>query len=626
MAVNPSSLDYFVEAEALLKSRGYTLGRRLGDGEGHTADVFEAEYRSGSLCQTRVVKIPKSEIDPASVTTLINLSKGDLDERAILAQNKISHPNIIQNYDAFKLGERTITVEENFDALSLELLVRMGGPITDPLRFERIFTQVISGLSHLHSVEGLLHRDIKPSNILINRHNNHVKVCDLQNVGVLDEIPRDVILPTRGGTAYTEPSILNALMEGNPIRYDLASELYALGATMYYVLTGEKLNQVTLKPGPGRKIQVGEAELQVMLEKDGHAVKEIDLAAHQKELERKIKNVPSGYRKMLRYCLIEQGRVDHHPYIVDAQLESLLEEATSKRWSIPFRKIGQYLGWYVGVAAVLTGLIGGSYWINSESERKAKLDPTALQLLSASMFGDGRLDVLLQEPSKSTLDYLAPTFKYLVEHRAEIESLQEKNEGSIERHYRFEGVSKRLLQPLIISAALPSDEEVLAEYQGTRDLDTLVPLEFVISWSSSRKELGVGGVNPYQMHDLEKTGYATKYLRYCVGTNSSIADVFAGYFSSSLEEVFKARMAAGSYNYYPRTEPHEEFQMDPQTFVIKSVPGERVVPGYSSQLSPLRKRLIDQAIALYLITDNEGNIHWETLDDTYRPISGLDAK
>ncbi len=627
MVANPVLEDHMDEVVTLLARKGYTLEKELGNGEGHTANVFSAEYHSGSLTQKRVVKIPRLEIDPTSVTTLINLSKGDLDERAVLAQCKISHPNIIQIYDAFRLGERTMTAEENFDAISLRSLVRMGGPIVDPERFKEIVSQIFNGLHHLHYEERLLHRDVKPSNILINQHNNHVKICDLQNVGPLFNSGEEQLLPTRGGTAYAEPRLLNALISGQPTQYNLTSELYALGATLYYMLTGEELNHVSLKPGaPGRKIQVGDSELEVILEKDGASVTEINLDAHQKEISKKIKNTPSCYHNLLRYCLSNsvQDLSPLSPLVVGATLNNLLEEATSPKISYSLKKLAPYAKWFVGISAVITGILAGASIMDMDRERKMRLEPTVLELLSSSIFRDGDLIQFLKDESLPTQEYLAPAFKYLVDNRKNIDKMTDNYKDSIENAAGLHGIGRKLIQSVMLSSLLLSDEEASQEYP-LRDEDTLVPYNFVMSivagrgWASPH-------FNVHNLTELQKVGYAGAYLKFCIGTNGSVADVFSGYFTDNLEDVFKARISADNYSYFPTSERFPFSEANPLTGEVSSGIEERIIPGYSEKLSPIKRRLIDQAIALYYITDNAGKIHWETLDDKYRPTKGLDAK
>src|SRR3989338_567443 len=276
-----NTLDLIDErTESLLQERGYTIIRKLG--EGNTRDVFEVEYKSGSLVKRRVAKIPKKEIDMTSPTTRINLSKGDLDEREVLALNKTRNQNIIEIYDAFKEGERTVTIEEYYDAVSLEELVTMSGPIRDPEKFRKIFSQIIAGLKYLHLEEKLLHRDIKPSNILVGKHDNLVKISDLQNVGKIGSI-EELMLPTRGGTAYTHPEILNAFMEGKESRCTIETEMYALGATMYYAQIGKQLFDRQLVSDASGKIMKIAGEIDhILLTEDGTPMYKIDIKKHER--------------------------------------------------------------------------------------------------------------------------------------------------------------------------------------------------------------------------------------------------------------------------------------------------------------------------------------------------------
>src|SRR3972149_6556653 len=146
--------------EEFLKGKGYRILGRLG--EGFQRDVYEAEYSNGSLRQKRVIKIPKTDMDECPVTAAILRSKGDIDEREVKALNDVNHKNVVKILDAFKIGERTLTVEEHYNAISLEDLIKMSGPLR-PERFKNIFSQVKAGLEYLHGDARLLHRDIKPS-------------------------------------------------------------------------------------------------------------------------------------------------------------------------------------------------------------------------------------------------------------------------------------------------------------------------------------------------------------------------------------------------------------------------------------------------------------------------------
>lgn len=291
------------EVEALLRSRGYTPIRKLG--EGNTREAVEVDFKHGKVRRRRVAKIPKKEINGNSITTRINLSKGNPDEREIAALNPITHPNIVEIYEAFDHpgADRTITIEEYCDAVSLEDLVRIAGPVTDPRRFNRMFSQVIDGLEYLHREQELLHRDLKASNILVDRKHDICKITDLQNAGSVTN-QQDTLLTTRGATDYSDPRLLNALLLGKPTRADVRSDIYSLGVTMYFALTGKVPFRLSLVPDvDGRMVSVNGRTIGISLLKDGNRITGIDYEEHEKELNKALQDVPNRYRSLLRTCL-----------------------------------------------------------------------------------------------------------------------------------------------------------------------------------------------------------------------------------------------------------------------------------------------------------------------------------
>ncbi len=570
------------QLEELLHEKGYKIIRRLG--EGCTRDAYEAEYKSSSLCKRRVLKVPKTEIDETSVTTRINLSKGDLDEREVLALNKVSHPNIIEIHDAFKIDNRTITVEEHYDAISLEELVRISGPITDPERFKEIFSQVRAGLKHLHENEKLLHRDIKPSNILVGKQGT-VKISDLQTAGKIDEISPS-FLPTRGGTQFTAPYLINALLNGQKANASLQSEFYALGATMYYALTGESLFNTELVPDENGKPIAG---IKASLKLDGRRIDGINISEHDRLLRKRFEKVPKQYRKLLFNCLSIRKEEYVGPWVAHARFETDLEKATSPRLLPSLR---QHAKWYTGIAAVLTGLIGGTGAILIQ-EREAKLkEPSIYEILKPSPFSDREgLEFLIE--NRPAAEILTP---YYEEIRAKIENVENSDlltgRNPIEVAADILRMSKRMGYSLIRSILMEDEQAKQLEYGDKRYSIALLPKDY------ADKTLNGGKIRD----KYQETFLAIRYLRHCMPANSSVADVFANYFCNQ-QEIFEARKKANNFNYFPKD-------------------GTR----YAEYLSTTKKNLINRALAFYYITDNEGKVHFEVLDDNNKPIKGLEAK
>ena len=610
--------DIFGELEShteeLLREKGYQIIRKIG--EGNTRNVYEVEYKSGSLAKRRVAKIPKLA-NEQSPTTLINLSKGDPDQREVLALNEISHPNIVEIYDAIKIGDRTITIEEHYDAISLEELIEISGPIKSPEKFKQIFSQIYQGLKHLHLEEGLLHRDIKPNNILVGKKNSYVKLTDLQNAGSLEDITAS-LLPTRGATAFTDFYVLNDFIEKKETKTNISSEFYALGATMYFALTGEELFDRALVFGEeGSEININGKQRTVVLKEEGKPIYKIDPNRHNKELKKKLKKVPKQYRKLLWGCLSSFERDYTEAHQAHWKFEAYFEEATRSRISIQWEKVRNNATLFSLTAGILTGLIGGGYWTHVQEQNRWKTEPTIMEMLSSDNFRDSSIEFIINDTNKPTLETLIPYFKEINERVDPINhSINDETTFFIDKITRQTGMSRRMVYSLIRSSLMESPERIKEEYNGehTRMLPTLVEKQFLLRHLKTDSP----GVNlRITMETPQIILYGTKNLKYCIGTNQSIADVYACYFSNSLDEIFWARSQAGNTNFFPSEKEIETEGPDKRY---------KEVPGYGDYLKPIQKDLISRALALYYITDNTGKVHLELLDDNNQPIKGLEDK
>ncbi len=581
-----------------LKGKGYRVLGRLG--EGHTRDVYEAEYQQGSLQKRRVVKIPKTEINENSIAACINRSKGDLNEREVLTLNKVSHPNIIEIYDVFKLGNQTITVEEHYDAISLDDLVRLSGPIKDPERFKRIYSQVITGLHHLHFNEDLLHRDIKPSNILVGRQNSTVKITDLQTAVKIHELMPS-FLPTRGGTRFTAPYLLNALFNEQKSKATMQSEFYALGATMFHTLTGQSLFDTELVPDEDGKTING-TNIKATLKLHGKKIDSIDFEEHEKLLQERLKEVPWQYRKLLYNCLsIKQPK--YAEWGAHAKFEEDLEKAT-KPSLIPWKSFKRHLITYTTIAGIISGIFGGCKLILLQDKYSAMSEPDITRTLSTGIFNDGKLQNLLN--NEISLDMLNPHFKEITESKPIM--YKEGARTSVDIACSIHNMSRRLGYSAVRSALLENEAAKKEAYGETRYLNTLVPKEFI-----RKGYCNLNGNLKKTLEEFEKereltrthicTAYAVWHLKHYLGNSESLADLFAAHFCEG-DEIFEARKTSGSKKYFPTKDSK----------------------GYSEYLPAIKRNIINRAIALYHITDNEGKIHYELLDSNNRLKSGLPAK
>jgi serine/threonine protein kinase len=119
---------------------------------------------------------------------------------------------------------------------SLYRLVTTHGPL--PVgRAARLFAQVAAGLGHAHE-QGLIHRDLKPSNVMISPR-DHVKVLDLGLALVMGEVVEDQrVVGGKGYVVGTMDYIAPEQTE-DATAVDARSDLYALGCTLYFALTGQ---------------------------------------------------------------------------------------------------------------------------------------------------------------------------------------------------------------------------------------------------------------------------------------------------------------------------------------------------------------------------------------------------
>jgi serine/threonine protein kinase len=151
----------------------------------------------------------------------------------IRAQAQFDHESLVRAFDAGHDGNVYFLVTEYVPGTDLRKLVRMRGKLS--MRdAATIISQVARGLAHAHA-RGLVHRDIKPGNVLVTP-DGKAKLSDLGLASFLGN--EDVDDPRYGrtvGTAdYLSPEHISSPRELSP-----QSDIYSLGCTLYYAVTGK---------------------------------------------------------------------------------------------------------------------------------------------------------------------------------------------------------------------------------------------------------------------------------------------------------------------------------------------------------------------------------------------------
>lgn len=151
--------------------------------------------------------------------------------REARAAASIEHPNIVRVYEINQHAGWWYIAMEMVSGNSLQEIVKAAGAL--PMsRACPIIADAAIGLQVAHEL-GMIHRDIKPSNILVTR-NGHGKISDFGLVRVDDpNDPFDTYAQQSIGTPhYMAPEVIRR----EPLTP--AVDIYSLGATLYYVLTG----------------------------------------------------------------------------------------------------------------------------------------------------------------------------------------------------------------------------------------------------------------------------------------------------------------------------------------------------------------------------------------------------
>ncbi|MDZ4851209.1 MAG: serine/threonine-protein kinase [Pirellulaceae bacterium] len=216
--------------EKLLQGRykGFFLGKHklLGHlGTGGMSTVYLAEHVM--MHSKRAIKVlPKSKLGNNSY-----LQRFQQEAKAIASLN---HPNIVRAYDIDNEGDTHYLVMEYVEGADLQSIGRKKYPLDYGLAADYI-AQAARGLQHAHE-KGLIHRDVKPANLLVNRE-GMVKVLDLGLALYADESQASVTMEHNDkvlGTAdYLAPE--QAINSHN---IDPRADIYGLGCSLYYLLTG----------------------------------------------------------------------------------------------------------------------------------------------------------------------------------------------------------------------------------------------------------------------------------------------------------------------------------------------------------------------------------------------------
>jgi serine/threonine protein kinase len=147
----------------------------------------------------------------------------------------LRHPNLVEALDAGQAGGVAYLVMEFVKGHDLDWIVRQRGPLRAADACE-VARRAALGLGHLHR-HGLIHRDVKPANLMLTP-SGQVKLLDMGLVRHL-HVPGAGEQITRHGQFLGTPDYMSPEQCLDCRAVDGRADIYALGCTLYELLTGQ---------------------------------------------------------------------------------------------------------------------------------------------------------------------------------------------------------------------------------------------------------------------------------------------------------------------------------------------------------------------------------------------------
>jgi serine/threonine-protein kinase len=201
----------------------YKLLRHIGSG-GMSA-VYLAEHTM--LKRQRAIKVlPKKRVNDSSY-----LARFHLEAQATAS---LDHPNIVRAYDVDNDGDQHYLVMEFIEGKDLQTIVKQEGPLPLELACNYV-AQSAEGFTYAHE-NNLIHRDVKPANLLVDEK-GVVKILDLGLALYADEENASLTVAHNENVLGTA-DYLSPEQAVNSHAVDSRTDIYSLGCTLYFLLTG----------------------------------------------------------------------------------------------------------------------------------------------------------------------------------------------------------------------------------------------------------------------------------------------------------------------------------------------------------------------------------------------------
>ena len=172
--------------------------------------------------------LPKEHNDDMSAVTRFYR-----EARAVAA---VKHPNVVQAYDVGQEGPWHCIVMEYVDGVNLHKLATKYGVLSE-VRAAHYIAQAAAGLQCIME-NGLVHRDLKPGNLILSRDNS-IKILDLGLARFLDQRSDGLTRQLGDEKVLGTADFISPEQALHSHDVDIRADIYSLGMTFYYLLTGQ---------------------------------------------------------------------------------------------------------------------------------------------------------------------------------------------------------------------------------------------------------------------------------------------------------------------------------------------------------------------------------------------------
>ncbi len=226
LAFHASRLELKARRAAIEAKRlgRYALGEKIGSGG------MGVVYRAHHDMLQRPTAVKLLHVDKMNERAVARF------EREVQITSQLTHPNTVAIYDYGRTPEGVFYYAmEYLDGITLEELVSRFGPLPES-RVIFILRQLCGSLAEAHGL-GLIHRDIKPANVMLTKYGGMCDFVKLLDFGLVKPETAQRNMTVAGSLTGTPLYLSPEAIEHCEL--DARSDLYAVGAVGYFLLTGK---------------------------------------------------------------------------------------------------------------------------------------------------------------------------------------------------------------------------------------------------------------------------------------------------------------------------------------------------------------------------------------------------